>query len=93
MYISTYQIGKAISRVEYLEYEIFGGTLPSYSGRGDGDVYRESERYHPQLYLFKARLHLLHKNVKACKKELKNFMMAAGNVSYYSSLMCTDDDN
>lgn len=40
----------------------------------------EVEKYHSRLYLFRARLHLLHGNIKSCKKEIKGYTSASGNV-------------
>ena len=45
----------------------------------EGEGREEDRRYH-MLHPLKARLHLLHKNVKACKKEVKSIAGTAGNV-------------
>ena len=77
--------------MEFLESTLFGGPLGN--GRGEGEWEGEgdhapswNDRYRPQLHLFKAQLHLLHLNVKACKKELKSFINAAGNVRTMASI-------
>ena len=69
MYICTYQLSKVSSHVESLE--------TSMGAEGEGR--EEDKRYH-MLHPLKARFHLLHKNVKACKKEVKSIAGTAGNV-------------
>eukprot|EP00731_Ephydatia_muelleri_P026277 Em0018g377a len=68
MYICTYQLSKVSSHVESLE--------TSMGAEGEGR--EEDKRYH-MLHPLKARFHLLHKNVKACKKEVKSIAGTAGN--------------
>lgn len=83
MYISSHQLGKASSRLEYLESTLFGESLVAGgNGQVEGEGPLSEGCWNPaHLHLFKARLHLLHRNIKACKKELKSFVNTAGNVS------------
>lgn len=76
-YMSTYRLEKAASQIELLETKLYGDS----SGKGEGEGEGPTQQCRAQLHLFKAQLHLLHRNVKACKKELKNFISTAGNVS------------
>ena len=78
-YMSTYRLSKAAVQIGLLEVKLYGGPL---GGKSEGEGEGPAQQCRPQLHLFKARLHLLHKNVKACKKEVKNFISTAGNVSY-----------
>ena len=84
-YLATYNLEHASSRMEYLEGKLFGGSLGGNGrgeGEGEGDLGpSDSDQYRPQIHLFKACLLLQHRNMKACKKELKNFTTTAGNVS------------
>ena len=87
-YLATYNLERASSRIEYLEGKLFGGTLGG-NGRGEGEgegdlASSENDQYRPRIHLFKARLLLQHRNMKACKKELKNFTSASGTVSWSS---------
>ena len=45
----------------------------------EGEGHEEDKRYQ-MLHPLKARLHLLHKNVKACKKEVKSITSTGRNV-------------
>lgn len=80
-YMSTYRLSKAASQIGLLEVKLYGGPLGAGNGKAEGEGEGPAQQCRPQLHLFKARLHLLHKNVKACKKEVKNFISTAGNVS------------
>jgi len=84
-YMSTYRLSKAASQIGLLEVKLYGGPLGAGNGKAEGEGEGPAQQCRPQLHLFKARLHLLHKNVKACKKEVKNFISTAGNVS---SMIC-----
>lgn len=76
-YMSTYRLEKAALQIELLETKLYGDA----SGKGEGEGEGPTQQCKAQLRLFKAQFHLLHRNVKACKKELKNFISTAGNVS------------
>ena len=79
LYTSTHQLDKAVTHIEHVEVQLYGLLL---NGRGDeGDVPLVNDQYRPRINFFKAQIHLLHKNVKACKKELKSYTSTAGNVS------------
>ena len=71
VYITTYQLEKAVQYIEFIESELLKEERDS----------RESEGHRSKLSLFKARLSLHHGNVKACKRDIKNFSTLAGNVS------------
>ena len=71
VYISTYQSDKAVRYIEFIESELL---------KDDKDS-KDLETSKSKLSLFKARLSLLHGNVKACKRDIKNFSSLAGNVS------------
>lgn len=68
MYLCTYQLNEVSVHVESLEKSI----------GGEGEGREEDKRYH-MLHPLKARLHLLHKNIKACKKEVKSIASTSGN--------------
>ena len=76
MYIQTYQLAKASTQVEFLECKLFEAPPPE----AGGEESPLEEQCKQQLCLFRARLHLMTRNVKACKKELKSFVLIAGNV-------------
>ena len=67
MYICTYQLNLASSHIDYVEAKLFAD-----SSRENGDFSSEEvEKYRTRLFLFRARLSLLHGNTKNCKKEIK----------------------
>ena len=70
VYITTYQLEKAVQYIEFIESELLKEERDS----------KESEGHRSKLSLFKARLSLHHGNVKACKRDIKNFSTLAGNV-------------
>ena len=70
VYITTYQLDKAVRYIEFIESELLKEERDS----------KETEGYRSKLSLFKARLSLHHGNVKACKRDIKNFSTLAGNV-------------
>jgi hypothetical protein len=71
VYITTYQLEKAVQYIEFIESELLKEERDS----------KESEGHRSKLSLFKARLSLHHGNVKACKRDIKNFSTLAGSVS------------
>ncbi len=71
VYITTYQLEKAAQYIEFIESELLKEERDS----------KESEGHRSKLSLFKARLSLHHGNVKACKRDIKNFSTLAGSVS------------
>lgn len=78
VYITTYQSEKAMKYIELMESELV---------KDDRDS-KDVEASKSKLSLFKARLSLLHGNVKACKRDIKNFSTLAGNVSVYNYYGC-----
>lgn len=80
LYIATYQLDKASTQIEQVETKLYGQPLNS-QGEHEGEPPVVNDQYCSRLHLFKARLHLLNKNVKACKKELKSYSTITGNVS------------
>lgn len=70
VYITTYQLDKAVRYIEFIESELLKEERES----------KETEGHRSKLSLFKARLSLHHGNVKACKRDIKNFSTLAGNV-------------
>lgn len=76
--ISTYQLNLAASHIDFVEAKLFAD-----SSRENGEFSPEDvEKYRSRLFLFKARLSLLHGNTKNCKKEIKGYTNASGNVSH-----------
>ena len=73
VYITTYQSEKAIKYIDLIESELL---------KDDREI-KDTEASKSKLSLFKARLSLLHGNVKACKRDIKNFSTLAGNVSVH----------
>lgn len=71
VYITTYQSDRAVKYIEFVESELLK----------DDKEMKDLEATKSKLSLFKARLSLLHGNVKACKRDIKNFSTLAGNVS------------
>lgn len=71
VYITTYQLEKAAKFIEFIESELL---------KEEKDT-KDVEASKSKLSLFKARLSLHHGNVKACKRDIKNFSSLAGNVS------------
>lgn len=83
MYVSTYQLDKATKYLEFVETKLFGKPI-STGGNGGKEEDEGNESagvYRSKILLFKARLSLLHGNVKACKKDIKSLINSAGNVS------------
>ena len=81
--MSTYQLDKATRYLEFVENKLFGRPL-SMGGNGGKEEMEggeSTEKYRPKVLLFKARLSLLHGNVKACKKDIKTLINSAGIVS------------
>ncbi len=77
VYISTYQLSLAASHIDFVEAKLFAD-----SSRENAEFTNEEvEKYRSKLFLFKARVNLLHGNVKNCKKEIKGYSSTAGNVS------------
>ena len=76
-----------MEQIAALELQLYNGPLlGGNNGRGGGDPENqpggsEGARCRSRLHLVKARLHLLHSSIKACKKELKNYTSISGNVS------------
>ena len=70
VYITTYQLDKAVRYIEFIESELL---MEERDSKG-------MEGCRSKLSLFKARLSLHHGNVKACKRDIKNFSTLAGNV-------------
>lgn len=67
----------ASSHIDFIEAKLFAD-----SSRENPEISAEQvEKYRSKLYLFKARMSLLHGNVKNCKKEIKGYSNSAGNVS------------
>lgn len=85
-YMSTYRLEKAALQIELLETKLYGDS----NGKGEGEGEGLTQQCRAQLHLFKAQLHLLHRNVKACKKELKSFISTAGNVSDHTCMGCAE---
>ena len=83
--MATCQLSNAVSHIDHVETKLYGQPL---NGRGDteGDAPAANDQYRPRLHLFKAQMHLLNKNVKGCKKELKSYTTAAGNVRQTAGL-------
>ena len=79
LYTATHQLDKALTHIEYVELQLYGQPL---NGRGDteGEAPPINDQYRPRIHFFKAQIHLLNRNVKACKKELKSYTSMAGNV-------------
>lgn len=73
VYITTYQSDKAVRYMEFIESELLK----------DDREGKDVEGSKSKLSLFKARLSLLHGNVKACKRDIKNFSTLAGNVNIF----------
>ena len=86
--IRTYQLGLANQYLEFLETQYLGGP----NGRGGNGEEQTTDTnidlYRSKLYLFKAHLHVLHGNIKACKKEIKSLTNVSGNVSYRYVCAC-----
>lgn len=77
VYIATYQLQLASSHIDFVEAKLYAD-----SSRESAEVPTEQvEKYRTKLYLFRARLSLLHGNIKNCKKEIKGYSNSAGNVS------------
>ena len=75
--ISTYQLKLAASHIDFVEAKLFAD-----SSRENAEFTpKEVESYHSKLSLFRARLSLLHGNMKNCKKEIKGYSNVAGSVS------------
>ena len=70
VYITTFQLDKAVRYIEFIESELLKEERES----------KEMEGYRSKLSLFKARLSLHHGSIKACKRDIKNFSTVAGNV-------------
>lgn len=83
VYITTYQSEKAMKYIDLIESELFK------DDRESKDT--DSETSKSKLSLFKARLSLLHGNVKACKRDVKNFSTLAGNVSVHIYHSCMQE--
>ena len=79
LYIATHQLERAATHIDHLEVRLYGQPL---NGRGDneGETPVANDQYRPRIHFFKAQIHLLHHNVKSCKKELKCYTSQAGNV-------------
>ena len=76
VYISTYQLSFAASHIDFVEAKLFAD-----SSRENSEITAEQvEKHRSKLYLFRARLSLLHGNIKNCKKEIKGYSSATGNV-------------
>ena len=71
LYVTTYQSERALKYIDVMESDLLKEEKES----------RDVETTKSKLSLFKARLSLLHGNVKACKRDIKNFSTVAGNVS------------
>ncbi|XP_003382418.1 PREDICTED: CCR4-NOT transcription complex subunit 10-like [Amphimedon queenslandica] len=82
VYVSTYELSRASDNIEILERRLFGGSLNNGGGRGDkegdGRGSNDMDKHKAQLYQFRARLNLLHKNIKQCKKEVKSLTAITG---------------
>lgn len=77
VYLSTYQLNVVSSHIDFVEAKLFAD-----SSRDNSEIPAEQkENYRSKLYLFRARLSLLHGNVKNCKKEIKGYSNSAGNVN------------
>lgn len=75
--IATYKLDVAASHIDFVEAKLFAD-----SSRDNMDFPPEVvEKYRTKLFLFRARLCLLHGNIKNSKKELKGYTSMAGNVS------------
>ena len=73
----------ATSQIDFVEAKLFAD-----SSRENSEFKSEEvEKYRSKLFLFRARLSLLHGNVKNCKKEIKGYSNAAGNVSWLGSVV------
>lgn len=77
MCISTYQLNLASSHIDFVEAKLFADA----SRENTDFTAEEVSKYRSKLFLFKARLSLLHGNIKNCKKEIKGYTNVAGNVS------------
>ncbi len=78
VYISTYQLHLAATHIDFVEARLFAD-----SSRENSEISTEQvEKYRCKLYLFRARLSLLHGNIKNCKKEIKGYISMAGSVRY-----------
>lgn len=74
--ISTYKLNVAASHIDFVEAKLFAD-----SSRENGEFTAEEvEKYRSKLFLFRARLSLLHGNIKNCKKEIKGYTNSAGSV-------------
>ena len=75
--ITTYQLGVASSHIDFVEAKLFAD-----SSRENGEFSAEmAEKYRTKLCSFRARLALLHGNIKNSKKEVKAYINMGGNVS------------
>jgi CCR4-NOT transcription complex subunit 10 len=83
VYLNTYELNKASENIEVLERRLFGGLLGN-GLRTDKEDSRsntniiDNDKYKPHIFQFRVRLHLLHKNIKQCKKEVKNLTTITG---------------
>lgn len=77
--IATYQLSQAASHIDFVEAKLFAD-----SSRESAEFTAEEvDKYRSLLFLFRARLSLLHGNIKNCKKEIKGYSSLAGSVSRY----------
>lgn len=77
LYIVTHQLDKAVTHIDHIEIQLYGQSL---NGRGENEETPVAkDQYRPRIHFFKAQIHLLNRNVKACKKELKSYTSMAGN--------------
>ena len=65
-----------MAHLDRVELQLYGK-----SGNSEGDAPLVNDQYRPRIHFFKAQIHLLNRNVKACKKELKSYTTIASNVS------------